>query len=212
VSKILWHWGSLAVPWVFAVIYIALGAILLGVGLSARRPVVVRRRLLLGLGLWTYVPFWFKAMVIDLRGSAGSAVLLTTGFVAFFAVASWWFPGYIVYGVKKDDLWVSLRNVLVKLELPFEESEGSVQLNTLGARVRVSVRFGNAQLRIWPRHNKAALHAIVEGLTEEFINSGIKVRRNLKLELVLCSVMLFGFGLASAGLGVAVLEGRIHLR
>lgn len=179
-------------------------------GIVFKKPFVISSRWLLILVLLSFTPAMLPSITFSgLNSKIGHlaivrwlspAMLIVLGIFLYFSLKS-----YIAFGITDVSLREGLMVSLRKLNLPHEETRGTVRLTITGADLLVSVQswLGTGQLKMKQREFRKELSSIVNGMNE-YYQSGAVSSVNLTCCIfytvigtflaVFTGAFLFGFG------------------
>ena len=178
---------------IFPLIFCVMALFFLAIGLRgiiSRKPFLISLRWSFLLILLGFTPSLLLAIPFSGFGGGGSlwmiqwispAILLVGSIFLYFAL-----KGYVAMGVTDVSFREGLLTSLAKLNLPYEETLGSIKLPTIGADLQAAVQswIGTAQLRMKQRQFNPVLKDVVNGMNEV-----LSKRRSLDHEFHLLHIL-----------------------
>jgi hypothetical protein len=187
--------------WIFGIIFSAIALFFLTVGLRGlivRRPFLFPARAMFALMVACFLPSIFLSLelLFDHRDGAIRYDSLLSPAMFLIILVMFWIQmrGYMVYGVNAELFGTCLRNALLKLGLPFQESFSVIRLQTIDADLQASVQswMGTAQLRIKPQKHEATLKTIAKALREEFLRTQAQSGLTVSIFYILLGLFMVG--------------------
>ena len=184
---------------VFPCLLVMMGLVFLAIGgrgIATRKPFLLSARWFLGIGLLGLAPGCVVMPFLLANPRTGGALdLLPWLNPAMFVVVaiSMWLSsrGYMAFGVTDVSFREGLLAALDELQLPHEETLGSMKLPSVGADLQISVQsaMGMGQLRAKQRRHAALLADVVAAMNRYFQSTTVEV--NLAGSLLYCVLGVF---------------------
>ena len=185
--------------WISGITFAVIALFFLAIGLRGligRRPFLFPSRVMFALMTLCFLPSIYLSLDLLFDRTTGAVRydgLFNPLMFAVILVMFWiQMRGYMVYGVSAESFGASLRKVLEKLNLPFQESFSSIRLQSVGADLQASVQswMGTAQLRIKPQKQEATLRAIAGALRGEFAGTQAQASLTIFIFYVLAGLFM----------------------
>ena len=176
--------------------------IMLGMGLRAlitRRPYLFSARWLLAFALLGFLPSAIGPMLVSTGfrhdPSTSTRVVTWMGPILFVVMAIFFailMRGYVVIGITESSMREALFAALARLQLPHEETLGSIRLPTVPAELQVAVQswVGTGQLKPRTRRSRAITASIAEGMQAHFRGGVAEVNMICPIAYVVLAVLL----------------------
>jgi len=189
---------SFALKVMFPCLFVIMGLVFLAIGgrgIATRKPFLLSARWFLGISLLGLAPSFVMPFVSATPRTGGSLDVLTWLGPAMFVVIaiSMWLSlrGYMAFAVTDVSFREGLLAALDKLQLPYEETLGSLRLPSVGADLQIGVQsaMGMGQLRAKQRRHAALLADVVAAMNEYFQSTAVEV--NLAGSVFYCVIGVF---------------------
>ena len=172
-------------------VFIAIG----GRGIATRKPFLLSARWFLGISLiglapGVVMPFLFASPRTG--GALDVLPWLNPAMLVVVAISMWLsLRGYMAFGVTDGSFREGLLAALDELQLPHEETLGSMKLPSVGADLQISVQsaMGMGQLRAKQRRHAALLADVVAAMNRYFQSTTVEF--NLAGSLLYCVLGVF---------------------
>ena len=178
-----------------------LAVCMLAMGLRAlitRRPYIFSARWLLAFVLLGFLPSALGPLLITVGSSHVSGSLrfmmwlqpvMVVVLAIFFALVM---RGYVVIGITEASMREALFAALAQLQLPHEETLGSIRLPTVPAELQVAVQswVGTGQLKPRTRRSGKVTASIAAGMSAHFRTGSVEVNMVCPIAYVVMAVLM----------------------
>ena len=185
-----------------------LAACMLAMGLRSlitRRPYVFSARWLLAFVLLGFLPGALGPLLTTFgsspHGSGSLRFAMWLQPVMFVALAIFFaliMRGYVVIGITEASMREALFAALSKLQLPHEETLGSIRLPTVPAELQVAVQswVGTGQLKPRTRGSSRVTTSIAEEMNAHFRTGSAEINLTCPIAYVVMAVLLIAMDVA----------------
>lgn len=180
--------------------FLAAGMLAMGlIPLLTRRPALMHARWLLGFVLLAFLPGAVQPFLkrTGLGHDPGTPSRLVEWispamFVVLAVVFGLAMRGYVVIGVTLGSMREALFSALARLQLPYEETLGSIRLPSVPAELQVAVQswIGTGQLKPRTRGARDVTARIAAGMRAHFASGAVELNMICPIAYVVMALLL----------------------